>query len=697
MAEASPALHFLPWVRQGAAADIRHPDTLSTEQNAVVTLPVDLWINRTSGAPDVSVKTQLYGPGDVTGIDPQQVVRTEPRPMTSNFEPNLFPAIEFDRPDFPWLFTPLSEGANDQLRPWIVLVVVKKQEGVTLTGNPSAPLPVLEIKAPARPAEELPALREAPAWAHAQVAVDQTTDVATALHSRPERTVSRLLCPRRLEPDTAYLACVVPAFAVGRDAGLGQSPSAAKLAPAWAPTDTAVRLPVYYFWEFSTGQAGDFESLAQQLRARPLPPEVGQQRLDISHAGSGLPVLPDTVLPFAGALLPLHAPAPPAVIPAAWQNRLATILNTPADMQTLTPLGDVHEAVHDPLLAPPIYGATHAGVQAVSPSPMSAWQNALNLDPRHRVTAALGTQVVQRDQEQLMAAAWEQLEAVQAANQARRLRQLAQATRDTILANKMRYLPEDKLLQVTAPAHTRLQATASMSGSGIATFFAQMQMQRSTSSAPLLDNARDLRGTALRRITRPRGAINRRFLPAAVRQTQTRPLIGFLHRPAPLQVVSTPATFLYSFPPRSRGAMVTLSAVYQEAQIPQRFFFTEAEVRAAVGGTYRWVEATETVPGYFERHSAQSQTDFRAAAAEHLSRVRRPGGIDQIAFVPPPALAPSALLPQLRDASPCGERWPSMVRPRPHPTRPRSWRIRNFPNPCRKRCATWRQSICCLV
>ena len=353
--------------------------------------------------------------------------------MTSNFEPNLFPAIEFDRPDFPWLFTPLSEGANDQLRPWIVLVVVKKQEGVTLTGNPSAPLPVLEIKAPARPAEELPALREAPAWAHAQVAVDQTTDVATALHSRPERTVSRLLCPRRLEPDTAYLACVVPAFAVGRDAGLGQSPSAAKLAPAWTPTDTAVRLPVYYFWEFSTGQAGDFESLAQQLRARPLPPEVGQQRLDISHAGSGLPVLPDTVLPFAGALLPLHAPAPPAVIPAAWQNRLATILNTPADMQTLTPLGDVHEAVHDPLLAPPIYGATHAGVQAVSPSPMSAWQNALNLDPRHRVTAALGTQVVQRDQEQLMAAAWEQLEAVQAANQARRLRQLAQATRDTIL------------------------------------------------------------------------------------------------------------------------------------------------------------------------------------------------------------------------------------------------------------------------
>ena len=78
-------------------------------------------------------------------------------------------------------------------------------------------------------------------------------------------------------------------------------------------------------------------------------------------------MLPDTVLPFAGALLPLHAPTPPAVIPAAWQSRLAIILNTPADMQTLTPLGDVHAAVPDPLLAPPIYGATHAGVRRCLP------------------------------------------------------------------------------------------------------------------------------------------------------------------------------------------------------------------------------------------------------------------------------------------------------------------------------------------
>ena len=112
---------------------------------------------------------RLYGPGDVTGIDPQQVVRTEPRHLATDFEPNYFPAIEFDRPDFPWLFTPAKADAAGKLRPWLCLVVVRKQEGVTLRTDRNLPLPVLEIKAPARPERELPDLSESWAWAHAQV------------------------------------------------------------------------------------------------------------------------------------------------------------------------------------------------------------------------------------------------------------------------------------------------------------------------------------------------------------------------------------------------------------------------------------------------------------------------------------------------------------------------------------------------
>jgi len=98
---------FLPWARQGAASGIRALD-MSAEQTGVVSVTVKLRIN---DATDVDRQVRLYGPGDVIGIDPQQVVRTEPRHMTMDFEPNYFPAIEFDRPDFPWLFTPAAADA----------------------------------------------------------------------------------------------------------------------------------------------------------------------------------------------------------------------------------------------------------------------------------------------------------------------------------------------------------------------------------------------------------------------------------------------------------------------------------------------------------------------------------------------------------------------------------------------------------
>jgi hypothetical protein len=51
-----------------------------------VSVPVNLRVNDAVEIPPRQVR--LYGPGDVIGIDPQQVVRTDPRPQTSDFEPN---------------------------------------------------------------------------------------------------------------------------------------------------------------------------------------------------------------------------------------------------------------------------------------------------------------------------------------------------------------------------------------------------------------------------------------------------------------------------------------------------------------------------------------------------------------------------------------------------------------------------------
>lgn len=71
--------HFLPWVRQGAAAGISTPDSLGPGQRADVALSVAVQFeNFTVPAKDM----KLYGPADVTAIDPRQIVRVQPRPLT---------------------------------------------------------------------------------------------------------------------------------------------------------------------------------------------------------------------------------------------------------------------------------------------------------------------------------------------------------------------------------------------------------------------------------------------------------------------------------------------------------------------------------------------------------------------------------------------------------------------------------------
>src|SRR4029450_10099466 len=186
---------FLPWVRQGAAAAINVADTLGSNMRGAVDLKANLGINAVAGAP---VPVRLRGPADVVGFDPNEIVRVDPKPDTKDFEPNYFPGIEFDRPDFPWRFTQAKAGANAKLRPWLCLVIVRQQEGVLLSSSADAPLPILNIDGPAEPAHELPDLVDSWAWVHAQVAASNLAEAdPTALkndmRTRPERSLSRLL------------------------------------------------------------------------------------------------------------------------------------------------------------------------------------------------------------------------------------------------------------------------------------------------------------------------------------------------------------------------------------------------------------------------------------------------------------------------------------------------------------------------
>src|SRR5688500_7545805 len=162
---------FLPWSRRGLAAEVGGAD-------AGGALPVRATVHTgvtVTGAGTTGIDLSLYGPGDIIGIDTRLIVRTDPRPGSTDVEPNYLPAIEFDPPDFAWAFTPAKPGAGDRLRPWLVLVCVDRAvvspPQVSIRGGVRGPLPVLRLASSAV-ATELPDLRESWAWAHTQVATE---------------------------------------------------------------------------------------------------------------------------------------------------------------------------------------------------------------------------------------------------------------------------------------------------------------------------------------------------------------------------------------------------------------------------------------------------------------------------------------------------------------------------------------------
>ena len=495
---------FLPWVRQGAASSIQIVDR-SPNQPGVVSVPVNLEVNNDPNP--IKQTVRLYGPGDVTGIDQQQVVRTEPRNLSFDFEPNYFPAIEFDRPDFPWLLTPAKADTNGILRPWLCLIVVKKQDGVTLRSGGNLTLPVLEIKSAAG---ELPDLSESWAWAHVQVAgtSPDKTSLQNALAGDPALTVSRLLCPRRLDPLTHYIACVVPTFELGRKAGLGlpirrdeQVNEEKELKPAWEAGAASVTLPVYYHWEFRTGTSGDFEALVGLLKPADLRdiPGLGKRQVDIGQAFGKLAVVPSgTTLELEGALRVPQSPA--AVWPDTTKTPFQTELKKILDEPWLFTQNDPQEK--DPIVAPPIYGCWQAARHTVNIPPASlTWLDELNLDPRLRSIAALGTQVIQTQQEQLMASAWEQLGEIERINQIRRQAQLGRAVNGVYYTKHFKRFSPETLLKVTASAQARIVVQD-------ATTKTRALLSKRISDSAMPDRAVS---ATLRRLSSPVNSINTRF------------------------------------------------------------------------------------------------------------------------------------------------------------------------------------------
>ena len=433
-------LVFLPHVREGIVPTA----TAGARAHASVGVRLE---SPGRQARDVTRAMTLLGPGDVVAIEPRQVLRVTPSSGTRDAEPEFFPSIEFDAPDLLWTYSPLVPTGTRVL-PWIALIVIEATPDFTIVPGQQGQSPLILRMPPVVASRELPDLADRWAWAHAQVACAGTTDVAATLANHPDRTLSRLLSPRRLLPFRAYIACVVPAFLSGRIAGLGRDPASEPTLvtghePAWSASDVPSELPVYYSWSFRTGEAGDFESLAQRLHAAP----------------------PDASIPTT----PLHLSLPngDTTLTVDWEPPLRArgqkASKTRRLAEAVTQIKSVLAASSPArrVLGPSYFGGPWVNGRPLTP--LTQWAPELNLTPMSRAAASLGAEAVRGEQDALIAAASEQLEVFRAKQREGRRRQLA-ATFENRIKLRLSVAPVTESARVFAPLAVSTQSTAASVG-----------------------------------------------------------------------------------------------------------------------------------------------------------------------------------------------------------------------------------------
>ncbi|MBD1848274.1 hypothetical protein H6F89_33990 [Cyanobacteria bacterium FACHB-63] len=512
---------FLPWLRQGIANTINAADLdAAIQSRASVTIAFNLKGDPIEGTTplqqEISKKVELYGPGDIVGIDAKAILKVEPRHWITNFETNFLPYIEFYDEDFPWRYTPAKPNATNvnRLRPWIMLVVLAEGEFQEGQGGGDRPLPYIVVEND----KLFPKAEDLWAWAHVHVnksLISGSTDMVLEanengaalaqleqiLKQKPDLAYSRIVSPRQLKEKTAYHAFLVPVFETGRLAGLGLDPAATPYAThcAWdaypdgAPTtrQEPTHYPVYHRWYFRTSTVGDFEYLVRLLQPRRMDSRVGRRDMDVQFPDGNLPGITDPelggVLKLGGALqipfgtledneqqevLKYENWAQP--YPHPFQTELAAFINladgySRLDAETAHNDPNLPEPIQvdpDPLITPPLYGRWHAKMQrlltdeAGNSLPQNTnWVHDLNLDPRFRVAAGFGTDVIKKNQEAYMDAAWGQIGDILKANQQIKWAQVAKEISWIWYDAQLRPLKErnpDRFFTLTAPLDRRV-------------------------------------------------------------------------------------------------------------------------------------------------------------------------------------------------------------------------------------------------
>src|SRR5258706_6107162 len=197
---------FHSWARRGISANISEPDDLGQGNSTLVEraqVPISVKLN----GGEIPKTFSLIGPGDIIGINPDMIVRTDPLHWITDTEPNYLAFLEFYDEEFAWRYTPAAPQ-GERLRPWIALLVLKEDEFERTQRR--MPLPTINIKNK----ESLPPYHETWLWAHVHSQADipdsELSDYEKFLLSLnktvnedPDQIYCRLMSPRQLERRTA--------------------------------------------------------------------------------------------------------------------------------------------------------------------------------------------------------------------------------------------------------------------------------------------------------------------------------------------------------------------------------------------------------------------------------------------------------------------------------------------------------------
>jgi hypothetical protein len=439
------------------------------------------------GQQDAAALTfEFLGTPDVTGLLPGAITHVSPAPGSTNGEETMCPYVELAAPDLPWRYTP-EPRSGDKWRPWLALIVGPADQ-MALQGRS-------EVVIGKSVLEKHP-LREAAKWAHVQM--------TNPLPPTPAHTVSRLLSPYPLLPNTNYLAVVVPVFD-----SLGNL--------RWTSAAADAIVPAYHSWRFRTGDAGDFKDLALRLKTRriddPLLRALGRDAIEYPLPGQ------------ANVAVVRSALVPPSAVPANGSDP-----DGPPPGDVAASIADMRLPKYDErgrhVVQLPVYGAAWVPDPLL---PAAGWGASLNDNPRHRVAAGLGLWCGVAKQDLIADAAAARAAGLFVASQRIRALTAGLAAAGSLWSRRLPSTPEARL-SLFGPALARIASVGGGAGATVLSNVTDLDNGR-TNGRPMPPA---LFSSAARRLLRPRTARSRSASPDALAPEQIVPAANKCERLAPI-------------------------------------------------------------------------------------------------------------------------------------------------------------------